>query len=184
MLFRSKVLKIVTVLAAFATLPQAHSAVASSSNTIPVKSQMLKARAFFMEGENGLYEALDLKSKSLTMKAAIDLCGNQLVRKALTLNYSCTINIPNKAKVSKLQNLITAKRLEVTFGGLKKDVNIDVSADAKSITYSMAFDATGFDFEVLKFNDDFAKTNAKLAHLVIAEAMKQPVRIEVLEARQ
>ena len=169
------VLRIVTFFAAFAALPNAHG--------IPVKSQVLKPRAFFVEGEGGLFEALDLKSKSLTMKAAIDQCGNQLVRKALTLNYSCTIQIPSNAKISKLQNLVTPKSLEVTFGGLKKDVSIAVSENAKEITYSMAFDATGLDFEVLKFNDDFAKSNAKLAHLVIAEAMKQPVRIEVLEAR-
>lgn len=171
----STVLRIVTFIAAFAALPNAHG--------IPVKSQMLKPRAFFVEGEGGLFEALDLKAKSLTMKAAINQCGNQLVRKALTLNYSCTISIPSKAKVSKLQNLITPKSLEVTFGGLKKDVSINVSENAKEITYAMSFDATGLDFDVLKFNDDFAKTNAKLAHLVIAEAMKQPVRIEVLEAR-
>lgn len=150
---------------------------------LPVQSQLIKPRAFFMESENGLFEALDLKSKTLLTKSAVETCGQRMVREALTLNYSCTLDIPSRSRVSKLQSVLSPTRFSILFGGLKKNVLISVSPDAKQLTYSVAFDKTGLDFDVLKFNDDFAASNAKLAHLILAEAMKQPVRIEVLEIR-
>jgi hypothetical protein len=61
---------------------------------------------------------------------------------------------------------------------------IQVSEDARQLTMSTAFDATGLDFDLSKFNDDIFAVNAKVAQLIIADAMKtQPVRIEVLESR-
>lgn len=152
---------------------------------MPVKSQMLKPRAYFSEADNNLLEALDLKSKTLSfVKADFDRCGMNLVRQAQTLSYSCTLPIPSKAKISKLQNLVTAKTLNVDFGGSKRQVGVNVSEDAKSLTLSTAFDNTGIDFEVSKFNDDFFTVYNKVAQLVISEALrKQPIRIEVLETR-
>lgn len=159
-----------------------------SADAMPVRTRLMKANAATSqtnmgEGKGFMNLFLDLKSKSLEVKKDIEMCGNQMSREARTLNYSCTLKIPTQAKTSRLQNLITPKMFEVIFGGLKKKVQVMVSSDAREITYSTNFDSTGIDFDVLKFNDDFFVGNAKLAHLILAEAMKQPVRIEVLESR-
>lgn len=160
-------------------------AVTVCSHAMPIKSQMIKPRAFFQEAENNLLEALDLKSKTLYFgKAEFDQCGANLVRRAQTLAFSCTLPIPTKAKISKLQKLATSKPKEISFGGTKRTVLTTVSEDARSITFSTAFDATGIDFEVSKFNDDFFAVYAKVAQLIISDALKQqPIRIEVLESR-
>jgi hypothetical protein len=152
---------------------------------MPVKSQMMKPRAYFVEAENNLLEPLDLKAKSLKFgKADFEQCGLALVRKAQTLTYSCTLPIPSKVRISKLQNLVTAKEVEVNFGGSKRLVQIEVASDGKSLTASTGFDKTGIDFEVSKFNDDFFAVYAKVAQLVISDALgQQTVRIEVLESR-
>jgi hypothetical protein len=156
-----------------------------TAGAMPIKSQMLKPRAYFQEADNNLLEALDLKSKTLTFgKSDFDLCGTNLVRKAQTLTYSCTLPIPSKARVSKLQNLVTATKSTVNFGGTKREVLTEVSPDAKSVTFTTAFDHTAVDFEISKFNDDFFAIYAKVAQIVISDALaKQPVRFEVLESR-
>jgi len=150
---------------------------------MPMKSQVMKSKAFFVECEKGYLEALDLKSKTLTFtKQDIDQCGANLVRRARTLTYSCTLPIPSDSRSTKLQNLVTPAKSEVSFGGTKRDVVTQVSADGKHLTYTTSFDATGIDFEVSKFNDDFFAVYNKVAQLVIADLMsRQPVRIEVLE---
>lgn len=155
------------------------------ASAMPIKSQMLKPRAFYSEADNNLLEALDLKSKSLRFtKTDFEQCGATMMRKAQTLIYSCTLTIPLKARVSKLQNLVTAKKIPVDFGGIRPEVAVDVSADAKTLTLTTSFDHTGIDFEVSKFNDDFFAVYAKSAQIVISDALrKQPIRIEVLESR-
>lgn len=155
------------------------------AQAMPIKSQMMKPRAYFIEQENNLLEPLDLKSKTLTFtNADFEQCGANMLRKAQTLEYSCTLTIPLKARISKLQNLVTARTLIVDFGGKKREVNLTVSPDAKQITMMTAFDHTGIDFEISKFNDDFFSVYAKVAQLEISEALhKQPVRLEVLESR-
>lgn len=160
-------------------------AIPFTASAMPIKSQMLKPRAYFVEADNNLLEPLDLKTKTLTFrKAEFEQCGANLVRKAQTLVYSCTLPIPSKARVSRLQNLVTAKKTTVSFGGTKRDVITEVSSDAKSVTFTTAFDHTAIDFEVSKFNDDFFAIYAKVAQLVISDALaKQPVRLEVLESR-
>lgn len=160
-------------------------ALAIGAQAMPIKTQMLKPRAFFQEADNNLLEALDLKAKTLYFgKSEFEACGTNLVRRAQTLAFSCTLPIPSKSKISKLQNLVTAKSKEVAFGGTKRTVLINVSEDAKNITFSTAFDATGIDFDISKFNDDFYGVYAKVAQLIISDALKnQPVRIEVLESR-
>jgi hypothetical protein len=159
------------------------SAVASSLHAMPIKTEMMKSKAYFQEAEGGLLEPLDLKSKTMSLtKADFDQCGLNLMREASTLNYSCTLPIPTQARISKLQNIITARMIEVDFGGAKRKVFVNVTADARSMTLSTGFDATGIDFEVSKFNDDFFNVYNKFAQIVIIEAMgKQPVRIQVLE---
>jgi hypothetical protein len=156
-----------------------------SAGAMPMKVEMKKPRAYFQEANNNLLEALDLKAKTLYFgKAEFDACGASLVRRARTLAYSCTLQIPSKAKISKLQNHTSPKSKEITFGATKRTVMIQVSEDARQLTLSTAFDPTGIDFDLSKFNDDIFAVDAKVAQLIIAEAMKtQPVRIEVLESR-
>lgn len=153
-------------------------------SAMPVKSEMLQPRAYFQEADNNLLEALDLKAKTLTFtKTDLDQCGQSLVRQAQTLNFACTLSIPSKARLLKLQRVINSPVREIQFGGTRREVKIFVADDARSITLSTAFDTAGIDFEVHKFNDDFFPVFAKVAHLVIMEALAQPVRLEVLENR-
>jgi hypothetical protein len=154
-------------------------------NAMPVKSEMLKPRAYYSEADNNLLEALDLKAKTLTFsKKEFEQCGAVLERKGQTLNYSCKLEIPSSARVSKLQSLKTPTTINVKFGGTSRQVTIQVSPDAKVLTLSTTFDKTGIDFEVLKFNDDLFSILAKDAQLVISDALsKQNIRLEVLESR-
>lgn len=152
---------------------------------MPIQTRMIKPRAYFQESDNGFLQALDLKSKTLKFSAKdLNDCGQNLIRKGLTLTYSCTLQIPSKAKISKLQNLVTPAKKEIVFGGSSRVVETKVSDDARVLVLTTAFDATGIDFEVSKFNDDFFAVYNKVAHLVLSEALKtQPIRIEVLESR-
>jgi hypothetical protein len=152
---------------------------------MPIKTEMIKPRAFFVEAENNLLEPLDLKAKTLSFsKAEFDKCGAGLVRKAQTLTYSCTLEIPSTAKISRLQNLVTPAKLDILFGSTKRQVQVLVAPDARHLTVSTTFDKTGIDFEVSKFNDDFFSIYAKVAQLVLSEALnKQNIRLEVLESR-
>ena len=156
-----------------------------SAFAMPIQTQMLKPRAFFVEGENNLFEPLDLKAKTLLLKNAdFDQCGTNLVRKAQTLTYSCTLPIVNHAKISRIQSLVTPDRFEVVYGGSKRTVYVQVSPDARSLNLTTAFDSIGIDFEVSRFNDDFFLVYATTAKNVISEALrKQPIRLQVLESR-
>lgn len=162
------------------------SLIATAAMAMPIKTQLLKPRAYFQETEGNLLEPLDLKSKTLSFKKAdFDQCGLSLMRQSSTMNYSCTLTIPGKSRISRLQNIVTPKQVEIEFGNSKRKVFVDVSADARTLTFMTGFDATGIDFEVSKFNDDFFKVYDKVAQLVISEAFaKQPVRIEVLESNE
>jgi hypothetical protein len=152
--------------------------------SMPIKSEMIKPRAYFQEADNNLLEALDLKAKTLTFgKKESEVCGTQLVRRAQTLTYSCTLPIPSKAGISKLQKLETAENQEIQFGGSKRQVQVQVNPDGKSVTFLTTFDRTGIDFEISKFNDDFFAVYAKVAHLILTDAMKKAVRFQILESR-
>lgn len=157
----------------------------SAGSAMPIKTQMIKSRAYFQPASGNLLEALDLKAKTLKFtKKDAEECGSKLMREAQTLRYSCTLDIPSSARITKLQNLVTGRQTEVVFGGTKRKVDVAVAADARSITFTTSFDATGIDFEISKFNDDFFRVYDKVAQLIIAEAQsRQPVRIEVLESR-
>lgn len=152
---------------------------------VPVKSKTMKPQAYFVQGNGDLFEPLDLKSKKFSFtKSDVELCGAGLVRRGLTLTFSCTLPLPSKAKISRLQNMVTAKKVKVDFGGSMREVEYQVSDDARSLTLTTAFDHTGIDFEVSKFNDDFFAVYAKVAQLVIGDALhKQSLLIEVLESR-
>lgn len=154
-----------------------------SAQAMPAKSDLLKPRAYFQEVENNLLEALDLKLKTLRFtKAEFDLCGQKLVRQSQSLNYSCTLPISSTARVSKLQKVYDGSSREVAFGGSKRVVQLAISRDARTLTLSTSFDLSGIDLELSKFNDDFFPVYAKVAQLVISEALAQPIRFEVLES--
>jgi len=127
----------------------------------------------------------DVKRKTLTFaKREFDQCGANLVRLSQTLTYSCTLKIPSKAKESKLRRVMSPKIMEVPFGMLHRDVQVEISPDARQVTFTTSFDATGIDFEISKFNDDFFAVYDKVAQIVIGEAMRSKnVQFEVLETR-
>jgi hypothetical protein len=152
--------------------------------SMPIKSEMLKPRAYFQEADNDLLEALDLKKKTLTFtKKENDTCGAGLVRQAQTLTYSCTLPVPTKSRISKVQSGTGSVNMIVPFGSSKREVQIRVAGDGRSVTYTTTFDKTGVDFEISKFNDDFYAVYAKVAHTVITDAMKKPLVFEILESR-
>ena len=60
---------------------------------------------------------------------------------------------------------------------------VAVAEDARTVTFTTAFDATGVDFEISKFNDDFLPVFSKVAQSVISDAMaRKPVILEVLKS--
>lgn len=156
-----------------------------SATAMPVKSRLIKPRAFFQETDPSLLRPLDLMDKTATFRnKEVTECGSKLVRQALTLSYSCTFEIPSKAKISKLHGLLSSEKLEVFFGGSRRIVKVKLSEDARKVTFSTAFDSTGVDFELSKFNDDFFSVYDKVAQLVIGDAIKNyPVKFQVLEGR-
>ncbi len=158
--------------------------ISSAVMALPVKSQMLKPRAFFQETDNNLFEPLDLKLKTLYFtKSDFEQCGQNLVRQAQTLSFACTLQIPVKARISKLQRVTEATKRELMFGDSRRTVSIHVDDQARSLTLMTVFDSAGIDFELQRFNDDFFPVYAKVAQLVISEALAQPIRFEVLESR-
>jgi hypothetical protein len=145
---------------------------------------LLKPRAFFLEGDNKLFEPLDLKRKTMTFgKVDFDDCKRKMVRQKDTLHYTCTIDLPLRAKISKRHNQITPVILTIQNAGSERRVIVQVASDAGQVTYSTEFDATGFDLDVAKFNDDFYRVYGQTALNVISEAMKATLQIEVLESR-
>lgn len=152
---------------------------------MPVKSETLKKNVKVVDAENRPLLALDLKSKSMTLGAKeLELCGSSMVRVGQTLAYSCTVPIPLKAKVSRLQNLTSKTDFSAIYAGTSRRVRVQVSDDAKTLILATSFDATGIDFDMSKFNDDFFAVYAQAAHSVISEALKkQIIKMEVLESR-
>ena len=128
------------------------------------------------------------RQMNLTMtlgKAEMDQCAANMVRKAQTLTYTCELDIPVKSKNAKLQNILSPKNLEAAFAGVKRNVQIEISPDAKVLSLTTSFDATGLDLELSKFNDDFYAVYAQAAHTIISDALKkQPIKMEVLESRK
>jgi hypothetical protein len=159
-------------------------ALAGKAFAMPMKTQVVRPRAFLQPAGGGLMEALDLKAKTLYFtKKEFDQCGAKLVRKARTMTYSCTLPIASRSKISKLHNVLTPKSIEIPFGGTQREVQVEVADDARSVTFTTGFDSTGVDFEMSKFNDDFFKVYDQVAVLVISDALKKNVKIEVLESR-
>jgi len=125
---------------------------------------------------------------NLTMvlgKSEMDQCAANMVRKALTLSYTCELDIPQKYKNTKLQALLSPRVLEASFGGARREVLVEVSPDARVLSLTTTFDATGLDLELSKFNDDFYAVYGQAAHAIISDALrKQRIQLEVLESRR
>lgn len=120
-------------------------------------------------------------SMALT-QAQFDQCADNLVRKAQTLTYTCELDIPVKSKTAKFQNLRSPKSLRFTHGGIARDVQIEVSPDARVLSLTTTFDTTGLDLEVSKFNDDFFAVYNSAAHTIISGALRdQILKIEINE---
>lgn len=148
------------------------------------KVETVRKNAFFQENaDNSLYEPLNLKHKRFTFsKADAEECGRRMVRKQATLHYTCTLALPSPFTVSKRQNQITPVVLPVSYAGQERRVFITVNEDASLVTYSTEFDMTGFDFEIVNFNDDFYRVYARTAVNVIGLAMDRTLQIDVLES--
>lgn len=141
----------------------------TNAKAMPIKSSTIK-------------NDLKMKTVSLT-KADFDACGLALVRNANTLNFSCTLPIPVRSRISQLQNMTSPRIFNSSFGGTNREVHVEIAPDAKSLTLSTGFDSTGVDFEISKFNDDFFAVYAQSAKLIISEALKkQQIKFEVLES--
>lgn len=125
---------------------------------------------------------------NLTMvlgQSELNQCAANMVRKALTLIYTCELEIPQKAKNTKFQGLRSPKILVTNFGGTRREVMVEVSPDARVLSLTTSFDATGLDLELSKFNDDFYAVYGQAAHTIISDALrKQQIQLEVLESRR
>jgi hypothetical protein len=125
---------------------------------------------------------------NLTMvlgKAELDQCAANMVRKAQTLTYTCELDIPQKTKNTKLQALLSPRSLEASYAGLRREVLVEVSNDARVLSLTTSFDVAGLDLELSKFNDDFYAVYGQAAHAVISDALrKQRIQLEVLESRR
>jgi hypothetical protein len=145
---------------------------------------VLKSRAFMVHSAGGIYEALDLKSKTLTFDTRdFESCGQSMKRTPNTLSFSCTISLNTRRDQSILRVQMSQPVVQVPFGGIKKFVRIDVSHDARNVTFSTRLDDTGVDHQVAQFNEEFYKIQAKIAQLIFSEAMTtQNLEIRVLES--
>lgn len=148
------------------------------------QTKMIQPKAFFTESENGLFEALDKKQKTVRFTPSdFEKCGQSMIRRQNSLFYACTLELPKSGKISKLRDQLSSKLTVVRFGGTDKKIRIKVADDASRVTFSTEFDETGVDFEVTNFNNEFFKVYSKVAQIVMAEAMdKEPLKYEVLES--
>ncbi len=155
-----------------------------SSSALVLKEATLKSKAYFINTPGGVFEALDLRSKTFSFNSAdFESCADHIVRKPHSLKYSCTLTLNSRNEQSKLQLQASQPLVRVSFGAIQKNVKIEVSKDARFVTFSTALDDTGLDYNVANFNDELFKVQDKVAQLIISEAMTvQNLEIHVLES--
>jgi len=172
-----RILKGLILLTGLALIPQANGATVTVTDTAH--------RASFVEQHNGIFKPLDLKTKNVHFTPDdFNACGHALQRKLKTLTYSCSVEIPTLAKISKLQKQITSQTVTVNFGRVRKRVTIRVSKDARRLDLSTKFDEVGFDFELARFNNEFFGLYAKSAQLIFQQALSKKLKVSVLEAQK
>jgi hypothetical protein len=155
-----------------------------TGHSFTLREAVLKSRAFMVHSAGGIYEALDLKSKTVTFDSKdFESCGQSMKRNPNSLSFSCTISLNNRREQSILRVQMSQPVVQVPFGGIKKFVRIDVSRDARTVTFSTRLDDTGVDHQVAQFNEEFYKIQSKIAQLIFSEAMTtQNLELRVLES--
>lgn len=156
------------------------------SSGFVLREATLQSKAFMVRSTGGLYEALDLKSKSYTFNQIdFEQCGRQMRRVPKTLAFSCAVNINTRDVQSMLRVHLSQPVVQVPFGGVRKFVKIEVSKDARTVTFSTRLDDTGVDHQVAQFNDEFYKIQGKVAQTLFVEAMNlQTLELRTLESSQ
>jgi hypothetical protein len=104
-------------------------------------------------------------------------CATRMQRAAQTLIFFCEVDLPkvqsvDRSQTSHVLRFKQAVEKEVVFGGTRRQVIAQVSENGRSVNISTAFDATGVDFEMMAFNDDFFHIWAKLAQNLIVQALQ------------
>ncbi len=140
-------------------------------------------KAYFAEDTNGFFKGLSLITKQYRFTSRDTLkCGANLNRHKEFLDYFCTIDLPHSDHVNRLHKQLSENVVTIGHGRLKKKVRIQVNENGKSVQFSMSFDKTSFDWELIKFNDEFFAVYAKAAHTTISKAMRQTlVKVQTIE---
>lgn len=148
-----------------------------------LKESTIKSKAYMIPTPGGIYEALDLRGKKFTFNEKdFEDCGNQIQRKPKSLSFTCTVTLNPRNEPSILKLQLSQPLVRVPFGGVQKNVTIDVSKDGRFVTFSTRLDDTGVDHSVVQFNDEFFAIQSKVAQLIFKEAMTlQTLDIRVLE---
>jgi hypothetical protein len=158
--------------------------VPSISMAFSVRETTLKSKAYMINSPGGVYEALDLRSKLYSFSPAdASTCATNMRRIPNTFAFSCTLTLNSSSDQSKLRQMASQPIVQVTYGGVKKFVRVDVSADARTVTYSTRLDDIGIDHETAQFNEELYRLLAKVASDVIYGAMTiMPLDLRVLES--
>ena len=93
------------------------------------------------------------------------------------------MNVPKAPKMSKLHKVHSPAHQRITYGRIKKNVQIEVADDGKSIKYLVEFDEVGFDNDTFDFNSEFFAIYAKTAQNLIKKAMaKKTIVLSTIES--
>lgn len=141
---------------------------------LSVGTKLIKPKAFFTEAPGGLYEPLDLKKKTFVFNGKdAQNCRDRMRRNPKTLTFSCTLELDNymSARLSRLKEQSSPASVNVQIGSRSKVVRIEVSSDARIVTFTMDLDSDGVDFDWLKMNDDLAPALQHYAETFITEAL-------------
>ncbi len=148
--------------------------------------QIIRKNAFFVKDENELdelYQSLDLvKRKYVFTPSDVKVCRKGLMRIDDSLSYTCTVGLPGFLSSTRLHEQISSQIINIKNSQQIREVEAEVSEDARFVTFSVQFDDSGIDFDLADFNDHFFNVYDQVALTAIAEAMKrEPLLIEVLE---
>lgn len=155
----------------------------SGIHAAQIKTLKREKRARFVETSQGIFQPMD-RSEIKVKFSPVDFsrCGRDMKRTLKSLKYSCKVELPRTSTKDTLEGMISPTKARIKFGRTEKLVEIRVSSDVRFVTYSISFDDTGLDYELGRFNDEFFGVYAKVAALVIQEAMnKHPLRLKVIE---
>lgn len=154
----------------------------SAVHALKLEVKTLQKQAYFTPTQNGLYQPLDLKETRVEFNSLNnEECGRRLIRKQNTLHFTCTLDLPPSPQKTRLFRQVSPATQSIQVSGGKQKVNITVSSTGQSVSFTTEFDTTGIDFGLISFNEEFFRVYAKMAQLIILEAMKQPLAFQILE---